>query len=75
MTAYIQGQQHALEKLGKLSLRCAQNPFSEIQKKLVSAFKVKSPEMDVSKLLKRLLNNPFGQPRKHLSGQWPGLRV
>ena len=72
---YTQGQQDALEKLGGLTMRESQSPFREIHRQLDQAFKINAPEMDVSKLLARLFKNPFSQPQKHISGQWPGLRV
>jgi len=74
-TAYKQGSYAAMRKLGGLTTRGIKDPFKEIHRQQTQAFKVKMPEMDTSKMLKRLFNNPFSQPQKQLTGQWPGLRV
>lgn len=75
------GRIHALEVLGlktaaarALTVRPPRDPYADVQKKLTTAFKVKTPKFDFAALTKRLLNNPLKQPQLHISGKWPGLK-
>ena len=79
---YEAGCRHALETLG-LKLAAAQpllvrqraDPFTEIHRKVNQTFKVKMPKFDMGALLKRQVNNPLKQPRLHLSGKTPALKM
>ena len=75
------GQQQALQELGivktagsGLSIRALKDPYVDLHRKLLTAFKMKTPKFDFSALIKRMLNNPFKQPQAHIAGKWPGLR-
>lgn len=82
MTFYDAGQRHALETLGvklaaarALLARQRKDPFTEIHRKITQAFKIKMPKFDLGALLKRQTNNPLKQPRLHLSGKTPALKM
>ncbi len=75
------GQQQALQDLGiiktavsGLNVRALKDPYTDLHRKLLTAFNVKTPKFDFSALIKRMLNNPFKQPQAHITGKWPGLR-
>ena len=77
---HARGQQQALQDLGiktaasGLSIRALKDPYADLHRKLLTAFKMKTPKFDFSALIKRLLNNPLKQPQAHIAGKWPGLR-
>lgn len=82
MTFYEAGQQHALETLGikvadanPLLVRQRKDPFTEIHRKVNRALNIKMPKFDMGALLKRQINNPLRQPRLHLSGKTPALKM
>lgn len=82
MSFYAAGQRHALETLGlklaaarALLVRQRKDPFTEIHRKVNQAFKVKMPKFDMGALLKRQVSNPLKQPRLHLSGKTPALKM
>ena len=79
---YEHGQRRAWTELGlqkeataKLLMRARPSPFNDFHKKIERAFRLKTPKFDMSALMKRLLNNPFKQPRAQLGGKFPVLRV
>lgn len=79
---YKKGQQHALRVLGlkqanvtPILVRQRVDPLTQIHRKLSRVFKLKMPKFDISALLKRQLANPFKQPRRHLSGKIPPLKL
>ena len=82
MTFYEAGQQHALETLGlktadarPLLVKQRVDPFVEIHRKTKKALSLKMPKFDMGALLARQVNNPLKQPRLHLSGKTPALKV
>ncbi len=82
MNFYDAGQSHALETLGfklaaahPLLVRQRKNPFTEIHHKINKAFRVKMPKFDMGALLKRQVSNPLKQPRLHISGKTPPLKM
>jgi len=79
---YSYGQHHALHTLGLtkeakggLLMRARKSPYEELSRRFATLTKLKVPKFDISALLKRLLNNPLKQPRLHLSGKGPALKV
>lgn len=82
MTFYEAGQRYALDTLGikladaePLLVRQRKDPFTEIHRKINKAFNIKMPKFDMGALLKRQVNNPLRQPRLHLSGKTPPLKM
>lgn len=82
MTFYEAGQRYALESLGMktadanpLLVRQRKDPFTEIHRKTKAALKLKMPKFDMGALLARQVNNPLKQPRLHLSGKTPALKM
>ncbi|MGD9209128.1 MAG: hypothetical protein PVI90_00055 [Desulfobacteraceae bacterium] len=79
---YEKGQQYAFKTLGlkyaavaPILVKQRKDPLSEIHHRLARVFKLKTPKFDMSALLKRALRNPFKQPRLHLSGKLPPLKM
>lgn len=58
-----------------LMVRQRVDPFTEIHRKTNQVFKLKMPKFDMGALLARQINNPLKQPRLHLSGKTPPLRM
>lgn len=82
MHPYDYGHHRALHDLGvktagmtMVSISRKLSPASEFHKKLQTAFRIKTPKFDVSAMMKRLLNNPFGPVTKLLSGELKPLKV
>jgi len=80
---YEAGQHEALQqlnlvktaKVAPLLVRRRKDPYQEIYRRINRAFKLKMPKFDMSKLLARMLRSPYIQPRKHLSGKGPVLKM
>ena len=82
MNFYAAGEAAALDALGikeasmrTVLMRTRKDPFQEIHKRLQRAFNIKTPKFDMTALLKRMMNNPFGRVTKMLGGNLQPLRV
>lgn len=82
-TAYDIGRSSALSELGlvktatpaPVAVRQRKDPFTELHRKIQKAFKLKMPKFDLTAHMKRLMNNPLKQPRLHLSGKGPAVKM
>ena len=81
---YDSGIHDALCELGLLKeakhappLRARQrpDPLTSLHRRMKRLFKLKIPKFDFAKLIKRLFRNPFGMPRKQLSGKGAPLKM
>lgn len=86
MKFYDAGRDQALLDLGLLyevkeakvmpiMVRARKNPFVEIHRRINRAFRLRLPKFDLTRLLKRMLRNPFSIPRRQMSGSGRPIRM
>jgi len=81
--AYDLGHTSALVALGlsktaapaPIAIRQRKDPFTEVHNKIKKVLQVKMPNFDMAASLKRVMGNPLKQPRLHLSGNGPAMRI
>lgn len=82
MNFYAAGEVAALDALGikeaamrTILVRQRKDPFQEFYRRVNRAFRIKTPKFDMTALLKRLMNNPFGRVTAMLAGKMRPLRM